>query len=138
LNHNIIDIPLPLTYDNGWFAGFFDADGTINFSFKNKHPQLTISVTNKYKKDIIYFQQVFGGYIYYDRSQNDYYKWTIQKKSDILQLLDYFKKYPSRSSKNQRLHLIPTYYKLVELRTYLQPKESAQGKAWLKFINRWQ
>jgi ubiquinol-cytochrome c reductase cytochrome b subunit len=54
--YNILFIePLPLTYDNAWFAGFFDADGTIGFSMKNNYPQLVVSVSQKYKSDLLVF-----------------------------------------------------------------------------------
>lgn len=35
-----IDIMYPsnITIDNGWFAGFFDADGTITYSIQNNYP----------------------------------------------------------------------------------------------------
>jgi len=66
--------PSDITINNGWFSGFFDADGTITYSIKNNYPQLTISVTNKLFTDIIVFKNTFGGNIYYDRGQNGYYK----------------------------------------------------------------
>jgi ubiquinol-cytochrome c reductase cytochrome b subunit len=71
-----IDIIYPsnLTVNNGWFSGFFDADGTITYSLKNNYPQMTISVTNKLLVDIITFKDVFGGNIYYDKGHNGYYK----------------------------------------------------------------
>ena len=50
--------PIKLTKDNSWFVGFFDADGTINYSFKNNHPQLTISVTNKYLQDVQEYKNI--------------------------------------------------------------------------------
>jgi hypothetical protein len=41
---------------------------------KQSSPQLTISVTNKLLIDVNAYQEIFGGSIYYDRSQNGYYK----------------------------------------------------------------
>ena len=76
--------PIKLTKDNSWFVGFFDADGTINYSFKNNHPQLTISVTNKYLQDVQEYKNILGGNIYFDKSQNGYYKWSIQSKDIVL------------------------------------------------------
>jgi len=43
---------------------FFDADGTITYSFKNDNPQLTISVSNKLEENIKIFKLIFGGNIY--------------------------------------------------------------------------
>ena len=78
-----IKYPSDLTINNGWFSGFFDADGTITYSIKNNHPQLTISVTNKLLVDVVAFKDIFSGNIYYDKGQNGYYKWSIQSRIDI-------------------------------------------------------
>lgn len=60
---------------HGWFAGFFDADGSVGYYFKgNSQPQLTISVTNKLYVDVVPFMTHFGGGIYFDKAQNGYYK----------------------------------------------------------------
>jgi hypothetical protein len=56
-----------ISLDNGWFTGFFDADGTITYSFKQNHPQLTLSVTNKLEENIKSFKSIFGGNIYFDK-----------------------------------------------------------------------
>jgi ubiquinol-cytochrome c reductase cytochrome b subunit len=69
-----IKYPRAITIKNGWFSGFFDADGTITYSMKNSYPQLTISVTNKLLIDVIKFKYIFGGNVYFDKGQNGYYK----------------------------------------------------------------
>jgi len=68
--------PDTLHNKHGWFAGFFDADGTIGYYFKgnNNQPQLTLSVTNKLYVDVVHFMTYFGGTIYFDKGQNGYYK----------------------------------------------------------------
>lgn len=66
--------PIRLDSNSLWFAGFFDADGIVDFSIKNAEPQLTIRITNKLMQDIQYYQNVFGGEIYFDSGQNGYYK----------------------------------------------------------------
>jgi ubiquinol-cytochrome c reductase cytochrome b subunit len=129
--------PNSITIDNGWFSGFFDADGTITYSIKNNVPQLTISVTNKLLIDVIYFKNILGGYIYFDKSQNGYYKWSIQERSDIELFKSYIKKYPSFSHKKQRLFLINKYFELKDLKAHLASPESNLGKAWIKFNNKW-
>lgn len=124
---------------HAWFSGFFDSDGTINLSFKGNYqiPQLSISVTNKLIVDVIYFQKIFGGYIYYDQAQNGYYKWNIQSKEDVLSILDYFKECPSRSIKRKRIFLIKDFYNLKDIKAYKSPNNSALQKAWAKFIKNW-
>lgn len=136
LNIPILE-PINLTYNNAWFTGFFDADGTINFYFKNNIPQLTISVTNKYLQDIKPYMNIFNGNIYYDRSQNGYYKWSIQSKNDINYFINYIKLHPSKTSKFNRLMLCNLYYDLINLKAYKSDINTSLNKAWLKFENKW-
>lgn len=97
LNIKII-YPTAITKNNGWFSGFFDADGTITYSIKNNQPQLTISVTNKLLVDVFFFfnafKDIFGGNVYFDKGQNGYYKWSIQSKDDIELFKSYVLIYP--------------------------------------------
>ena len=137
----LLNIPIiypdAITINNGWFSGFFDADGTITYSLKNKHPQLTISVTNKLLIDVINFKNIFNGNLYFDKGQNGYYKWCIQDKSDINFFKSYLLKYPSRSNKKQRLFLTDKYYYLKDLTAYNTPVDSTLYKAWDNFNNKW-
>lgn len=80
LNINLKE-PKRLNKENGWFSGFFDADGTITISLKNGYPQLCISVTNKYLVDVEDYKKIFGGEIYFEKSQNGYYKWMISSRT---------------------------------------------------------
>ena len=126
-----------LTKDNGWFSGFFDADGTITYSIKNNHPQLTISVTNKLLVDVHAFKDNLGGNIYYDKSKNGCYKWSIQSRIEIENFMSYISKYPSYSHKKKRLFLINNYYYLKDLKAYSFLDKSPLSKAWIKFKNSW-
>jgi hypothetical protein len=128
--------PSALSRENAWFAGFFDADGTITLSIKRGTPQVTISVSNKKAQDLIGFQTVFSGNIYYDKSC-DGYKWSIQSQADLLSFLDYIKKYPSRSSKKGRLFLLPRYFELKSEKAYQADLESLRYKAWTLFQEKW-
>jgi len=136
-----IDFSTPdqLHKNHGWFAGFFDADGTVTFSLKGKilSPQLTISVCNKLLIDVSYFKEIFGGNIYFDRSKNGYYKWSIQDREDIISFLNYIKNCPSRSIKRKRLFLINQYYDLKEIQAHKAEESTAKYKAWKKFVEKW-
>ena len=128
--------PIPLTLKSSWFIGFFDADGTITMSLKKNNPQLTISVTNKLYQDIQSFKDIFHGNIYYDQSQNGYYKWSIQSQKDILDIMELWKnQHPIKSHKLKRYHLINLYFKLKELKIY--KSDNIQYKIWLSFLNKW-
>lgn len=142
--HNIcslLDIsviePIKLTNNNSWFSGFFDADGTIGIFFKNNRPQLTISVTNKYLQDISPYKEIFGGNIYFDKSQNGYYKWMIQSESDVLNFVYYILKHPSRTVKFKRIMLCKLYYELIKIKAYKFSKNTNNYKSWERFINKW-
>jgi len=132
-----IKYPKTITIENGWFSGFFDADGTITYSMKNSYPQLTISVTNKLQVDVINFKHIFGGNVFFDKSQNGYYKWSIQARTDIDFFKAYLLKYPSLSNKKQRLFLTNKYYELTDLKAYSALPNSPLNKAWLIFSNKW-
>jgi hypothetical protein len=126
--------PIVLNSNSGWYAGFFDADGTVTMN-KTTY-QLTISVTNKNRIDVLPFLERFGGSVFYDKSQNGYYKWSISAKQDIFNFLEYIKINSLFSHKSKRLHLIPKYYELKELKAH-NSKDPLLNKAWLQFLNKW-
>ncbi len=70
---DIVPLPIePLTLQNAWFTGFFDADGHISGYF-TKTPYIVMQVTNKYKVNLDMFVSLFGGNIYHSKG-NDVYK----------------------------------------------------------------
>lgn len=138
-NHKgiIVQKLTPLTKNNGWFAGFIDADGTITINSSNGNYQLAISTSNKYPEILEAFKTFFSGNIDPDRGKYPSFKWYLTKKEDILLILDYFKSNPLRSAKNNRLLLIPKYYELKSLKAHKEPENSILGKNWKYFINKW-
>ena len=68
--------PDSLHSEHAWFAGFFDAVGSIEISSNSTSniPQLIISINNKLYADVVHFRNCFGGNIYYDKGLNGYYK----------------------------------------------------------------
>lgn len=127
--------PKKLNKESSWFAGFFDADGTITLSMKNNQPQLSIRVINRLLQDVQYYKDVFGGNIYFDSSHNGYYQWSIQSREDVLNILAYFKTHMSRSQKSHRIFLIKDYFTLRDLKAFKD--DSIHHKAWLNFLNKW-
>jgi len=121
-----------MTRSNAWFAGFFDADGTITLNTTGS-PQLTLSVTNKLQADVQYYKDVFGGAIYFDTSQNGYYKWTVQSRGNLLNMLEYFKECPARSAKQRRLLLVNKFYELLDLRAH--KADSRYHASWQQFVD---
>ncbi|KAL8475505.1 hypothetical protein ACS0TY_028236 [Phlomoides rotata] len=128
-------LPIPLDAQSNWFAGFFDADGTITIDMKHGLPQLSIRVTNKLLQDVESYKELFGGSLYFDSSQNGYYQWSIQSRKDVIMMLDYFKSNTFRSHKSLRFFLIEEYYSLYDLEAF--KPDSIHHKAWLVFLEKW-
>jgi hypothetical protein len=127
--------PNKLNYNNGWMAGFFDADGTVTINRNNN--QLSISISQKTTELLQPLSDLYGGYIYIDRSIHKSFKWYITRREDIIKLLDYFRKYTSRSYKKKRLHLILKYYELKDMKADKAVKGSLLEKSWQNFYIKW-
>jgi hypothetical protein len=58
--------PGDLRRTSAWFAGLFDADGTVTFSLKGpyRNPQLTVSVTSQSAENVTPYLAAFGGGIH--------------------------------------------------------------------------
>ena len=128
--------PDKLQYENGWLSGFFDADGSVTLNQSNG--QLAITLTQKTTQVLSPLIEIYGGSIYIDRTNNSY-KWYISDKEGILKLIEYFKKYPSRSLKKNRLHLIPKCFKLKDMGAHKATCDTAPFllKSWQLFICKW-
>lgn len=128
-------LPEKLTYDNGWLSGLFDADGTIILN--NSNSQLSISASQKTSELLSPLIDLYGGSIYIDNGSSKSFKWYITKKEDVLRFVEYFKKYPSRSAKNNRLHLVPKFYELKSKKAHKAVSETFLAKSWEIFIKKW-
>lgn len=134
--------PEPLTFNNAWFSGFFDADGTVNYYYRDKNiiskvrPQLILSVSNKLLIDIQAFKDTFGGNIYYDKGKLGTYKWSIGNYETHSLYYEYNKINPSRSFKGQRIFLFKEFYSLYNIKAF-RLNNISQYKAWLTFENKW-
>lgn len=127
--------PEKLTFDNGWLSGFFDADGTVTINKTNT--QLSISASQKISELLQPLVELYGGNIYIDRGSSQSFKWYITKREDILKLIEYFKTHPSRSAKKNRLHLIPRFYELKDLKAHKAIPGTFLEKSWDYFYNKW-
>ena len=136
VKYNItLNYPAKLTIYNGWLSGFFDADGSITINSSTW--QLSISAGQKTSEILTPLVELYGGNVYIDRGGHGSFKWYVTKKEDILNLIEYFKKYPSRSAKNHRLHLVLEFYKLKANKAHLSPSGSVLAKSWDTFLNQW-
>ena len=111
-------IPRLLSLDSAWISGFFDGDGTIillNRPITAKNPigcrGIQISFSQKEKDLLELLQNSIGGSLHWDQTGPNW-KLSISSKLKILELYQYFKKFPSLTSKNNKLILIPEIYSL--------------------------
>lgn len=125
-----------LTYNNGWLSGFFDADGSVTLNGNNG--QLAITLTQKTSEILQPLLDIYGGSIYIDRTSNNFI-WYISDKKDIINLINYFKQYPPKSLKKNRLHLIPRCYELKETGAHkaLEETNPLLAKSWVIFKAKW-
>ena len=131
----VLIFPEKLKYENGWLSGFFDADGSVTLNSNNG--QLAITLTQKTSEILQPLIDLYGGSIYIDKTSNNF-KWYISNKEDILKLIEYFKKYPSRSLKKNRLHLIPKCYELKDIGAHKTSEDkSLLAKSWKLFNDKW-
>lgn len=126
--------PVPLTFHNAWFTGFFDADGGVRATFTSRSPSITIYVTNKYSVNLVDYQTIFGGYIRPHDNKNSY-RWTIDHSDSVLNMLSYFECYPSMSHKYNRIILINRFYALKKIKAF--KVASTHHQEWLDIKSRW-
>lgn len=81
--------------------------------------------------------ELYGGNVYIDNSSSKSFKWYITKEEDIIKLIEYFKEYPSRSAKVNRLHLVPKFYELKSLKAHKASPETFLAKSWVIFYKKW-
>jgi ubiquinol-cytochrome c reductase cytochrome b subunit len=79
---------------------------------------------------------LYGGTIY-PMVKVGAFKWTVFRKDEIINLLNYFKNNPSISAKHKRLKLIPKYFELRTLKAHRALPDTILGKAWTSFLNKW-
>ena len=113
----------------------FLKDGSVTIT--QSHWQLSLTATQKTSELLTPLVDLYGGYVYIDRGNSQSYKWYITKKEDVLKLIEYFKEHPSRSAKNNILHLVPQYYELKGMKAHKAEAETCLAKSWSIFFNKW-
>lgn len=127
-------MPTSLDSHSSWFAGFFDAKGSIYLT-SSDNPKLIIQVKDKEYKNIHEYLKTFGGQIHFDKSQNGFYQWSIQSFTDHITFYNYSKNHVLRSSNAKRFSLIKKYYHLIQFQAY--KPNNIHHKAWIYFMNKW-
>lgn len=160
-NFNIKFIePKPLTINNGYMAGFFDADGSICISITKNlkensiksgiygkierlinsrgYHKLEIYISNKYKENLFIFKDAFGfGTIRTINEKKHKTHIYFINYSDIPKFIEYTKNFPLRSAKKKRLWTLKQYFDLKRCKAHLASKDTIQHKAWVNFCKKW-
>lgn len=135
--------PDSLHLKHGWFSGFFDAAGSVDYIFNDSlktlsdTPQLNITVTDKHFAIVSDFKNIFGGLIHYDKGRNGFFRWTICLDIDLANFLNYCKSCPIQSIKRNRIFDIKNFNRLRNLEAYQAPKGTILNKAWVNFNINW-
>lgn len=128
--------PKPLTYNNGWFSGFIDSDGSIHVSAQK---QIIIGASQKNNYLLEPLIELYGGKIYPHSSKKEAFKYVIFRKDNILNLVDnYFFKYPLKSKKRNRINLIKNIYELSKQNYTLSDEDKLIIlNKWIILKNKW-
>lgn len=134
--------PIKPTIESAYISGLLDSDGSINiykhFYNLTYRYQLTISIANKSRSNIEFLLETIGGNIYFDRSENGRYIWKANSKLLHLKLYDYFLKFPPKTIKTHRTHLIKEFHLLNDKKVYRDTDIlSMNFKIWKNFIKKW-
>lgn len=126
--------PEPLSYDNAWLSGFIDSDGSIYLNTSSVQIFITASQKNKLLLDPLL--EFFGGRIY-TLAKVGAFKWTVYRKTEVLNLVKYFQEYPLKSKKMVRANLIPQVYQAMQSSAHTAPPESIKGQLWNRLMKKW-
>ncbi len=91
--------------DIAWTAGFFDGDGTVNFTVKERgYGWVIVGITQKDRMPLDWIAENFGGNV---RPERDvYWRWTPPNKEEFLRKI-----YPYLKLKKERTRrLLEEYY----------------------------
>lgn len=125
-----------LMFNNGWFSGFLDSDGSIYYDNKSKQVHIGITQKNKYLLDSLI--HIYGGRVQPCSHKREAFEYVIYRKIELFKLIDnYFNKYPLRTEKMQKINLIKDFFfmKLNE-KNLASLAEIKREEA--KWIGKWQ
>lgn len=123
-----------LTFNDGWFGGFIDSDGSVYYSESSGQVFISISQKNKYLLEPLI--HIYGGRVDISSTKKDAFKYVIYRKAELFNLINnYFSKYPLKTAKMKRVNLIKQFY-LV--RPNKNENDVVKLNEWIKFKDRWE
>lgn len=165
-NLQYIEPPALMPQDDGYLSGLAESDGTYTISVNKSSPadsqisgvegrivrlknsrgfnQMKFKITSSHEDFLNTITKSFNyGVVYTEKanpknkSPNKKYHWSIGTYEDFQRLYEYFKKYPLKGTKKQRMRLSLIYFRYKALQYHLKPAGSVEGKLWAKFVDAW-
>jgi proton-conducting membrane transporter/LAGLIDADG DNA endonuclease family protein len=126
--------PKPLIFNNGWLSGIIDSDGSVYFN--EKSGQVFISITQKNKYILEPLIHLYGGRIDIHSPKIEAFKYIVYRKNELFNLIDnYFSKYPLKTKKSSRIHLIKQFHLL---RINKDSQDINKYNEWVLFKDKWE
>jgi hypothetical protein len=134
-------LPLPLTADSRWFAGYFDGRGTLELLETAAGPQPRLELVDRYLADLEPLRALFGGSLAHDPTSGGLYRWGLEGWGELEGLRRWradLRPQPFRSRRAQRFFLLPEAQRLLALGAAAPEADPLLAKAWATFRNRWE
>jgi len=125
--------PVVLTKTSAWYAGMFDADGSIFLHLSEKRFIMTLLVTSKYSADVEFYLKDFGGRV--RKCGPNAFNWVVASKAEILTFANYLKAIPLKSNKKVRVDIVGECYELSKKKPLA--KDSPYYQDWLTLGEKW-
>ena len=123
-----------IIFNDVWLSGFIDSDGSVYFNEASGQVFIGISQKNKYLLEPLI--HIYGGRVDISSPKIEAFKYVIYRKAELFNLIDnYFSKYPLRTEKMKRVHLIKQFY-LVRLSK--KNDDVVKLNEWVKFKDKWE
>lgn len=123
-----------LVFNNGWFSGFIDSDGSIYYNESSGQVFIGISQKNKYLLEPLI--PIYGGRVDISSPKIEAFKYVIYRKAELFNLIEnYFNIYPLRTEKMKRVNLIKQFY--LNRLSY-NNKDIVKFNEWVKFKDKWE
>ena len=121
-----------LIFNNGWFSGFIDGDGSIFIDEKSNQLIISIAQKNRYLLDPLI--RLYSGRIEILPSK-DAFLYKIYRKKEVLNLVEnYFNNYTLRSNKAYKIKMIKDFYLYKD---YKNSDIINEYNLWIYFKNKW-
>jgi len=128
---------IKLEYLSGYLSGLFDSDGSVYYNSTSMQIFITVSQKQSYLLDLL--SSIYGGKVYSANAGKTAFKWTISKKSEVIEIINnYFHWNNCVSAKNKKFGMVKHFYYLSSIGALKAHADSPLGKSYIDFMKRWE